>query len=155
MIDFDGPLRNAWRRSEEQLFAPFDLTRWLMLGFTAWLTTGLQGALGSGTFFFPPSAKNPAEFVNGVQGWASTLQSRGLVDILLVAAVGLTLVLIVLLATTWLGMRGRFMFLDNVVQGHALIVETWRASRVQGNRLFVFYIVVWSQIGRASCRERV
>ena len=36
-ISFVEPLSRAWERMRRMLFSPFELGRWLVLGFSAWL----------------------------------------------------------------------------------------------------------------------
>ncbi|MEO6848216.1 MAG: hypothetical protein ABI443_11205 [Chthoniobacterales bacterium] len=51
-------------------------------------------------------------------------------------------ILLLVLVFVWLSMRGKFMFLDNVVNNRAEVRDPWRKFRTQGNSLFVFSILV-------------
>ena len=53
-------------------------------------------------------------------------------------------VLVVALITVllWLNSRGRFMFTDCIVRNRGAIAEPWREFRTEGNRYFVFAIVI-------------
>jgi hypothetical protein len=42
----------------------------------------------------------------------------------------------------WITARGRFIFIDCLVRNRAAIVEPWRQFRAEGNRFFVFLIVI-------------
>ena len=44
-IQFFEPLTRAWERMKHILWRPFDLAKWLVLGFSAWLA-GLAGSGG-------------------------------------------------------------------------------------------------------------
>jgi len=46
-IAFFEPLNRAWERMKHILFQPFDLAKWLVLGFSAWLA-GLADGAGGG-----------------------------------------------------------------------------------------------------------
>ena len=62
-------------------------------------------------------------------------QSRAII----VAAVALFLVAYIIgLVLTWLSSRGRFMFLDGVVQNRGAVAAPWSEYRREGNSLFVF-----------------
>ena len=47
-ISYVQPLSRAWERMRQILFDPFELAKWLVLGFSAWLA-GLAGGGGGGT----------------------------------------------------------------------------------------------------------
>ena len=53
-------------------------------------------------------------------------------------------VLVIALVTVllWLNSRGRFMFTDCIVRNRGAIAEPWREFRAEGNRYFVFAIVI-------------
>ena len=46
---YSQPLDHAWRRMKTLLFHPFDLGRWFVLGFTAWLAQLAGGYSGGAT----------------------------------------------------------------------------------------------------------
>ena len=48
VITFVDPLSRAVERMRQILFQPFDLVKWLVLGFSAWLA-GLASGAGGGT----------------------------------------------------------------------------------------------------------
>ncbi len=50
-IGYAAPLQRAWQRTKLILFNPFQLDKWLILGFTAWLATLGESSTGSGRFF--------------------------------------------------------------------------------------------------------
>ncbi len=47
-IAFFEPLNRAWERMKHILWQPFDLAKWLVLGFSAWLAGLADGAGGGG-----------------------------------------------------------------------------------------------------------
>ncbi|MEZ5333573.1 MAG: hypothetical protein R2991_16420 [Thermoanaerobaculia bacterium] len=144
-ISVTAPLGPAWERTRAALFAPFDLGRWLVLGFAAWLA-GLAGGgynlripVGGGDW---GGGETWREGVEGAEGAAreawSTLASAGCLVLVAVLAI---LVVALLLTALWASSRGRFVFLDNVVTGRAAIVEPWKRWRRQGNSLFLFRLL--------------
>ena len=57
-IEYVEPFARAWNRMKDLLFRPFDLGRWLAIGFTAWLATLTEGGGGGGGGNFPINDKN-------------------------------------------------------------------------------------------------
>ncbi len=116
-IVYSHPIRQAWRRMSGLLFHPFDLGRWFVLGFTAFLA-GLVESGGNSS-----SGWRWQEHVNWnapVDEWphrAYESAHHALADFWSVGflLVLLFLALVVGLVVTWLGSRGQFVFLDNLV----------------------------------------
>ncbi len=142
-ISFTEPLERAYGHMKGMLFAPFDLGKWLVVGFGCWLAqlTG-DGFGGSGVPTWIASVGDDADAATLSAGdWPQTLrQATGLLGCgaLLAFVVAFLLALIVLLI--WLSSRGHFVFLDNVVRDRAEIAEPWKRYAVQGNSLFLWRI---------------
>ncbi len=136
MIDFVKPFTSAWERTGIVLFRSLDIGKWFCLGFSAWLASFLDGTGSSGSYQSgSPSQSEATEMLN----WATSL---GL-NIWILIILGFFLVIALLsLLLIWLGARGQFMFLDNVIRDRAEIAAPWRAFRVPGNSLFRFYLVI-------------
>jgi hypothetical protein len=147
-ITFVDPVSRAIERTKQVLFRPFDLGKWLILGFCAFLEQLGEGGGGGGGGGGGPGGggggpggggggggegPNPDEF----RRWVSDH-----LDVILLVG-GLILLVIILLAVvfTWLGSRGKFMFLDGIVRNRAAVVEPWREFRGEGNSLFCFRLV--------------
>ena len=47
-IAYLEPLRRAWRRMKTILFGPFNVVKWLVIGFAAWVAGLLSGGGGGG-----------------------------------------------------------------------------------------------------------
>ncbi|MEI6338418.1 MAG: hypothetical protein WCQ57_07525 [Verrucomicrobiota bacterium] len=138
MIDFGKPFTSAWERTGIVLFRSFSIGKWFGLGFSAWLASFLDGAGGSNFSYRSSRATSKSEFADTLH----TLTSWGLNTwIFLAVGVGLIVALFGLLFV-WLGARGQFMFLDNLVRNRAEITTPWREFRAAGNRLFRLYAVV-------------
>jgi len=137
-IEYYQPLVRGFDRMKKALFQPFDLRKWCLVGFTAFLAgaTEWQGG-GSGRFgpkhngdiedvlHFPEQAR---EWLTLHPGWASLI------------AAGLVLLAGLIVLITWLSSRGRFMFLDNVVHDRDRVSEPWHEYRNLGNSLFVWQL---------------
>lgn len=136
-IEYMRPLRRSWRRMAAILFKPFDMGKWLALGFTAWLATLGQGGGGSG--FNCGGGESASQAGDKSGEFAAFWNEYGAIVITVGLAV-IALVLLISIALTWLRSRGRFMFLDNVIENRALIKEPWGRFKREGNTLFVWSV---------------
>jgi hypothetical protein len=140
-IEILAPFNQAIELTRLILFRPFDITKWLVIGFAAFLSGWLNSGGGS---------INPWSFRrwNTSNLQAPTFQFRsvnmdhvGLV-FLTVVAVFVVVALVLLIVWLWIVARGRFVFIDCLVRNRAAIAEPWREFREEGNRFFVFLIVL-------------
>jgi len=142
-FSYSEPLDYAWHRMKSILFSPFDLGRWFVLGFTAWLAqlaTGYSGG-ASERIKFSNEWEDPS-----FQGWVSGVEEsvRAFLDhpwavllIGMILVVGLCLWLLIL----WISSRGQFMFLDNLVHARTEVKAPWSEFRRQGDNLFQWQLV--------------
>lgn len=130
-IAFIAPLEAGWARMKKLLFSPFDLSRWMIIGFTAWLATLGEGG-GASAINAPDSSNHHGSGGNFVSEHLALIIAIGLVVLLFALAVGLVV--------SWVSSRGKFMFLDNVVTGVARVAEPWRRWKKQGNSLFLWSV---------------
>ena len=140
-ISVIDPISPAIGRVNTILFKPFNLKRWFVIGFCAWLAFLGEGGGGShfnfsyrehrGDFEVSEVFHEAKEFILDNLHW------------IIPAAVAIVVVGIVLcLVITWLSSRGRFMFLHCVVQNKAEIKVPWHKFRQHANSLFLFRIVL-------------
>ena len=133
VIDPIGP---TFERVKTILFRPFDLGKWFVIGFCAWLAYLGKGGGGGGPNFRGSGKLDEAfhtakEFVMANLHW------------IVPVAVTVTLVGIILwLVFTWLSSRGRFMFLHCVAENKAEVKAPWAKFRQHANSLFLFRIVL-------------
>ena len=134
-VYYVAPLRRAWARMKGILFDPFDLGKWLVIGFSAWLA-GLAGGGGGGGFRFNPSRGHmPSLHVRqALRGAWEYLRAHPYWLALIV--VGAAVLAVILLLLLWISSRGKFIFLDNVVNGRARIAGPWRRFAELGDSLF-------------------
>jgi hypothetical protein len=138
-IQFMEPLNLAWNRMKTALFKPFDIHKWFVVGFNAFLA-GLMEASngGSGTRFgrhgnfadfiyFPQTAWH---WLQGHPFWAAAI------------AFGLLVAVALFVVLTWVSARATFMFMDNVVRDTVEIGKPWREYQKEGNSLFVWRLVL-------------
>jgi hypothetical protein len=119
-------------------FSPFDLKKWFVLGFCAFLAALSEGGPGGGVAnlrsnpFLRGSRPLPPSF-DRFSAWAVS-------HLPLIVAIGtLALLLGVVFGALlqWLGSRGQFMFLDGVAHNRGAVAEPWHRFRRLGNSLFL------------------
>ncbi|MBI2442107.1 MAG: hypothetical protein HYV35_12145 [Lentisphaerae bacterium] len=137
-ISVVDPVNKALGTVRQTLFAPFNLVKWLGLGFTAWLATLTEGFMPNFNFnldFLPDEVFESSTgrgIIYWIQDHLALVISVGIVLGIMLLAVGLVI--------SWLNCRGKFMFLDNVLNNRAEIRSPWQMFRRQGNALFLFSI---------------
>ena len=130
-IEIFKPFGEAFELMKRILFQPFDVKKWFVIGFAAWLAN-----LGSGGFNYQYNRREDVQKVNeAISQIPHPILVTGVCVLIL-----FVLVLIVLFA--WLRARGRFMFIDCVVKNRGAIAEPWRAFQKEGNSYFLFSLVV-------------
>jgi hypothetical protein len=138
-IEIYKPFGEAFELMKKILFQPFDLTKWLVIGFAAFLAN-LSGGFN---FNFPTnwdrrswgtwSGRDLASAVHQLPDWA---RQTGFIAVVIV------LVLTILLVLAWLSSRGRFIFTDCIVKNRGAIVVPWREFRKEGNSFFLFSLLI-------------
>jgi hypothetical protein len=137
-IAYVEPFERAWERMKLALFRPFDLNKWFVVGFNAFLAglaesrNGSVGERGRGGMSFREFLDLPNKiwaWLTSHPGWFIAIGILSVVAI----AVGITLL--------WLSSRAKFMFLDNVVHNSAEIAKPWREFRKEGDSLFLWRLV--------------
>lgn len=135
------PIGPAIEQVKLVLFRPFDMGRWFVIGFCAWLANLARGGGGGGNGHMPGRSGNlPADVREGIEHarvWiVDNLYWIGPVAI----GVGIAVIGVILLLI-WLRSRGQFMFLYCVAQNKAEVTNPWRLFRRHGNSLFAFRVV--------------
>ncbi len=148
-IGYVAPLKRAWQRTQLILFRPFQLDKWLILGFTAWLATlGESTSETAHTVFDNDDDRSYSRYRDRdeFRDWASdTFESvreffaSGLEGAIVLMII-ITFIVIALLVT-WLSSRGHFLFLDNVVHNRAQLSDPWRRFGRLGDSLFIWRLV--------------
>jgi len=145
-IEFIAPTKRAYEGMKCILFRPFDMGKWFILGFTAWLATLFEGggsgsgggnsSGGSGSDEGPEN-ESFSEVVNTALAWIR----EHLTMILSIGAVVILVVVTVSIVVLWVQSRGKLMFLDNVLHNRALVADPWRQFREPANSLFRWRLV--------------
>ena len=134
-ILFMEPIRHAWNRMKLALFRPFDIHKWFVVGFNAFLAGLFDASSGSGG---SRGGKNMGfgEFIHLPRtGWDWLMNHPGWAIAILIAVVIAIAVVVVL---TWVSSRGVFMFLDSIVRDRVEIAKPWREYAKEGNSLFMW-----------------
>ncbi|UCD76048.1 MAG: hypothetical protein JSV91_03820 [Phycisphaerales bacterium] len=138
------PIGAALNRTGQVLFRPFDVKKWLILGFCAFLAyLGEGGGPWYNQSSYHQSARRRAgdfgpDDVQRIVGW---IQAH-LVWIIAIAVALYFLVLVLTAVFLWLRCRGQFMFIDGIALNRPAVVEPWKSFRRLGNSLFAFRMIL-------------
>lgn len=134
-ISVIDPIGSAVEHVRLMLFKPFDLSKWFVIGFCAWLAQLGKGGGGGGNGW--------KEHSNGpcLEAIKSSIIAH-LAVIILVAAIVIPIIIIIALVLCWLRSRGQFMFVHCVAGNKAEVVVPWNKFARHGNSLFLFRIVI-------------
>lgn len=140
MISVTVPIEPAFQRTQKILFQPFNVEKWFVLGFSAFLANLAGGGGGGfrGMNVFRPGAQLGSQGLPKISDWYSG-------HLVLVVGAGLFILLLIIAFVAlfqWLGSRGQFMFLDGVVHDRAQVAEPWKHFRELGNDLFLFQFLL-------------
>jgi hypothetical protein len=137
-ISVTTPVSEAIERTKQILFRPFDLTRWFIIGFSAWLATLGEGGYsahfpGGGGGRGSDHSDSQQAFEQGRDYFVHNLfWIIPLVAFVLIVFIGFVILL------TWVNSRGKFMFLHCVALNKAEVGEPWRKYAALANSLFAF-----------------
>jgi hypothetical protein len=132
-IEIFKPFGEAFQLTNKILFQPFDLKKWFVIGFAAWLAN--LGS-GGGGFNYQGNRRNEVQKINE----AISQIPHPILFFGVCLLIFLVLALIVVLA--WLRARGGFIFIDCIVKNRGAIAEPWHEFQKEGNSYFLFSLVV-------------
>ncbi len=140
-INYFDPLSRAWNRMTMALFRPFDLGKWFVVGFTAFLA-GLTDGHGGGSGNARSRIHRHTDFGDVLDfprnAWEWLMDHPGWFTLIIF---GIVFLVVLIFLFTWLSSRGKFMFLDNVVHNRAKVTQPWHEFRKEGNSLFLWRII--------------
>jgi hypothetical protein len=128
------PIKPAIERVKEILFRPFDLEKWFVIGFCAWLSFLCDGGGGGGNISNVPSRGDLNHAKETIFESLPWLIPVAIFLFVIGIAVGILLL--------WVSSRGKFMFLHCVATNRAEVKVPWNKYRREGNSLFLFRLVV-------------
>ena len=147
MIDFGRAIQTAWERMTVILFQPFDIGKWGLLGFVAFLAMLAEGGvsfnnplsgLGQNQKTQPYTTyPHTAQALKQFTVWMSDLPNNPWLKFMICAAFGFVVIWLVL---NWVGCRAQFVFLDNIVRNRAALAGPWQRYSQQGNVWFLFHL---------------
>jgi len=138
-IQYVEPLNRAWNRMKTALFRPFDIHKWFVVGFNAFLA-GLMEFSNGGSGARAGKEGNFREFIHFPHTAWDWLMGHPLWAVAILFGVVVAVAVIVVL--TWASSRGVFMFLDNVARDSVEIAKPWREYAKEGNSLFVWRLLL-------------
>jgi hypothetical protein len=133
VIEIFKPFGEAFELTKKILFQPFDVKKWFVIGFAAWLAN-LGGGGGGFNYQY-----NRREDIHKLNETISQIP-HSILTIGVCVLISFVLILIVLFA--WLRARGGFLFIDCIVKNRGAIAEPWRDFRKEGNSYFFFSLLV-------------
>jgi hypothetical protein len=147
-INVVEPITPAYERVKQMLFKPFDLAKWITLGFCAWLA-GLGESGGGGSYGYNGGnhggnhAGQPLEQFRHFYHEAGDYVTANLAWIVPLAIFLVLAGVVLWVLLLWLSSRGKFMFLHCVALDQAEVEVPWRKFAGAANRLLRFRIVLW------------
>jgi hypothetical protein len=149
-IRYWKPVGDAWKRMVLVLFRPFQLAKWMPLGFTVFLAQ--CGRNGGGNFNSGSSHRtrqpgcgtpSPEAFFRELRDGAIDLWAEHATLILVIAGCLLVLSIGIFLLTNWLNSRGQLMFLSNLMKNRAEVSAPWKQYKKEANSLMAWQIALW------------
>jgi hypothetical protein len=136
-IEVFAPFGEAFELMQKILFRPFDIGKWFVIGFAAWLATFFSGGGGfhrwwnKGDWHWRAHHEGPPWSLHDSAPWVIPVFLFGFLIVLALAVIFI-----------WLNSRGRFMFVDCIVRNRGAIAEPWREYATEANGFFVFQLVI-------------
>ena len=136
------PINVAIERVKHMLFRPFDLAKWMTIGFCAWLAALGESGYGGNSNFSNPSSGHSGKSLHQEieQAEAFVMSNLNWIIPLVIVVVIICFALGVLML--WINSRGQFMFLHCVALNVAEVREPWNKFKTQANSLFWFRFAV-------------
>ena len=150
LISVTEPISPALERVKQMLFRPFDLGKWFIIGFCAWLAMlgegggGFSGNFGNGSSGSHTSSNSGNAGENFGHGFeqAHNYALENLYWIVPAVIVVLVLLITFWLLILWLSSRGKYMFLHCVALDRAEVGEPWEKFSGEANSLFKFRVAL-------------
>lgn len=138
-IEIFKPFGEAIDLTKKILFQPFDLKKWFVIGFAAFLSN-LSGGFNFNFGNWNRSTRWHAGSFN--QTWNTAFGDMDVWIVALIIAVVFVVIVAIAVVLAWLGARGHFIFTDCIVKNRGAIVEPWHEFRKEGNSFFLFSLLV-------------
>ncbi|MBN1301325.1 MAG: hypothetical protein JW995_08920 [Melioribacteraceae bacterium] len=139
MVRYAEPLSDGWNLMKKALFKPFDIKKWFIVGFTAFLAGLTDCAGGGGGNYKSDYHFDAYDFFHFPETAYDWLLNNMFWTVFIIFGIIVVIGLIVLF--TWLSSRGKFAFLNNVVHDKMEVVKPWYEYSSEGNSLFLWRLV--------------
>jgi hypothetical protein len=133
-----NPIGLAIERVTQVLFRPFDLGKWLTIGFCAWLAGLGEHGGGGGNYHQSNHNGNLHQQFEHTRSYVL----ENLSWLVPLAIFVFVLILALTVVFIWLNSRGKFMFLYNVALNRAEVVTPWNYYGDLANSLFWFRLAL-------------
>jgi hypothetical protein len=133
-ISVIDPIGPAIEHVRLMLFRPFDISKWFIVGFCAWLAYMGQGGGGGSNFNFSSHHNDFSQFKDALLA--------NLPWIIIIGVIVIPIIIIIGLLLCWLSSRGQFMFVHCVAGNKAEVAVPWNKFARHSNSLFLFRIVL-------------
>jgi hypothetical protein len=148
-LKFSEPLQETVRYVRVTLFEQFHWNKWLLWGVLAFLGANLAAGGGIGFPGFPGESSSgdsgPAWTLPDIQAWID--QNLDLVLFLLIAGlVAFLLVSVLIMAWLYIACRGRFMFVECLMENKTALAESWQNNGREAMSLFWWFNVYYSVV---------
>jgi hypothetical protein len=143
-ISVTAPVSQALDRVKRMLFQPFDIGKWFVIGFCAWLAS-LGEAGGSFNGNFRSGVNCPSDAAHSFRAFMDQTTHYVMQNLHWIIPAAVALLVLGLawgMLLTWLNSRGQFMFLHCVALDQAEVKRPWREFAQEGNSLFWFRFVL-------------
>ncbi len=136
------PISRAIERARAMLFSPFDVHRWLVGGFVAFLAYLGEGGGGYSARF--PTGSGGSGGGGGASDLREALRYFHTHEAMIVAiGVGVLVVGVAIgIVVLWISSRGKLMFVDMVSTGRIAVKEPWHRFAELGGSLFRFRLLL-------------
>ena len=138
------PITPAIDRVKLMLFQPFDLRKWFVIGFCAWLAYLGGGGSGDGGphYNFPHGPREQEHQIKEGINAGKEFFLDNMYWIVPVVVIVVVAIVVISLLIVWLNSRGKFMFLHCIAGNKSEVKVPWHKFRKHGNSLFLFRIVL-------------
>jgi hypothetical protein len=135
-ISIIEPVNEAIKKTKIILFTPFNMEKWFIIGFCAWLAEMFQGSFGG---FNPGSGGG-----DGKENLAKIVEfcKANIIFVVSLATPAIILIAGFIILFLWLSSRGKFMFLDCLAKNKAHVAEPWKTFKKQANSLLAFRLLL-------------
>jgi len=132
------PVSEAIEKTKILLFKPFNMEKWFVIGFCAWLANLTRGGSGMSHFNYDKTDHSMDEVWAKITGFAS----EHIVAISIAIIAGAIFLVAIFILLLWLSSRGKFMFLDCLAKNKAEAAKPWATFKKQANSFLGFQILL-------------